>query len=248
MPDDELVKQSCWLVITAILGFYMSNTATNYYSNINSELLEICPPAGQAIEFGCGAGRFLEAYKSHNPATYCVGFEKFASAGQEAKERCDKVIIGDAEELDLSTDGYEPEYFDLIIYGDVLEHFLNPWKALQQHLKYLKPGGQVCACIPNASHFSVIFELVNGTFNYRDSGLLDRTHLRFFTKATIAEMFTNAGLEIDILKPRSFQTKNTKNGLEILSKLFDKPLDQISANRIEDWSTYQYLVRARKPL
>ncbi len=165
-----------------------SQTAPTYYSNINTELMDICPSVERAIEFGCGAGRFLEAYKSQNPTAECIGFEKFASAGQEAKERCDKVIIGDAEDIDLGTHGYQPESFDLIIYGDVLEHFLNPWKALEQHLKYLKPGGQVCACIPNASHWSIIFELVNGTFNYRDSGLLDRTHLRFFTKATIAEM------------------------------------------------------------
>jgi len=225
----------------------MPSTAT-YYSNINTELLEVCPTASNVIEFGCGAGRFLEAYKQQNMDARCVGFEKFKAAAAEAKDRCDEVIVGDAECDFLSNFGHKKESFDLIIYGDVLEHFLDPWAALSNHLEYLKPGGEVCACIPNAAHWSIIFELVNGTFTYRDSGLLDRTHLRFFTKATIADMFTNAGLQVDILKPRSFQTKNTQQGLSVLAKLFDKPVEAISQNRIEDWSTFQYLVRARKPV
>lgn len=222
------------------------STTTKYYSNINTELLGICPAVENVIEFGCGAGRFLEAYKHSNPEANCVGFEKFESAAHEAQGRCDHIIVGDAETIDLSDHGYAQSSFDLIIYGDVLEHFVDPWKAIENHLRFLKPGGHICACIPNASHWSIIFELVNGTFNYKDSGLLDRTHLRFFTKATITEMFNNAGLDIEILKPRAFQTKNTPNGLAVLSKLFDKPLEQISANRIEDWSTFQYLVKATK--
>ncbi|MEX0298323.1 MAG: class I SAM-dependent methyltransferase [Kordiimonas sp.] len=225
----------------------MTSSTPSYYSNINAELLDICQSANRVIEFGCGAGRFLEAYKSINPQSECIGFELFESAAKEAQERCDKVITGNAEQDFKDLNLYGPEAFDLIIYGDVLEHFLNPWQTLQQHLTYLKPGGTVCACIPNASHWSIIFELVNGTFNYKDSGLLDRTHLRFFTKATIIELFQTAGLELEYLAPRSFQTKNTANGLATLAKLFDKPLDQISKNRIEDWSTFQYLVRATKP-
>ncbi len=226
----------------------MSSQATStYYSNINTELMAICPSVERVIEFGCGTGRFLEAYKANTPSAECVGFEKFESAAQEAQERCNKVIVGDAEEVDLSIHDFGPKSFDLIIYGDVLEHFIDPWTTISKHISYLKPGGHICACIPNASHWSIIFELVNGTFNYRESGLLDRTHLRFFTKATIAELFQNAGLEIELLAPRSFQTKNTAHGMATLAKLFNKPLDQISENRIEDWSTFQYLVRAKKP-
>ena len=92
----------------------------------------------------------------------------------------------------------------------------------------------------------MIFELVNGAFEYKDAGLLDRTHLRFFTKKTIADMFTDAGLEIEVLKPRKFQTANTESAINTLAKMFDKPASEISPNRIEDWSTFQYLVRARK--
>ncbi|MBL4836499.1 MAG: class I SAM-dependent methyltransferase, partial [Kordiimonadaceae bacterium] len=195
----------------------MSIVAPTYYANINEELLEICPTADSAIEFGCGAGMFLEAYKSKNSSSRTVGFELFEAAAKEALPRCNDVIVGNAEKDSLSNYGYQPGSFDLIIYGDVLEHFIDPWAALEKHLAYLKPGGHICACIPNAAHWSMIFELVNGAFEYKDAGLLDRTHLRFFTKKTIADMFTNAGLEIEVLKPREFQLNNTDAAIKTLA-------------------------------
>jgi len=216
-----------------------------YYANINSELLDICPPANRVLEFGCGTGRFLAAYKTKNSDAYCVGFEKFTAAAEEAQSTCDLVITGDAEQPDEHANLAENS-FDLIIYGDVLEHFIDPWEALKKHIPLLKSGGTICACIPNISHWSMIFNLINGQFEYQDSGLMDRTHLRFFTKATIGKMFTEAGLTIELLQPRTFQTKNTQNALEQLAKIFNKPLDQISTNRIEDWSTFQYLLKATK--
>jgi len=221
--------------------------STNYYRNINHELLEICPPAKSVIEYGCGEGRFLEAYKSKNPKARVVGFELFSAAAEIAKTRVDEVVVGNAEELDLNDTSISDTDFDLIIYGDVLEHFVDPWKAIKRHTQLLKPGGYICACIPNVSHWSMIFELVNGTFEYKDSGLMDRTHLRFFTKSSIEKMMQDVGLEIEILAPRNFQTKNTENALKTLAKLFGKPMDKIASRRLEDWSTFQYLVRARLP-
>ncbi|MBL4639934.1 MAG: class I SAM-dependent methyltransferase [Kordiimonadaceae bacterium] len=224
----------------------MSPDAPSYYSNINTELLDICPAADTVIEFGCGAGKFLEAYKTIHSSSTTVGFELFESAAKQAVSRCDDVIVGNAETDSVFEHDYKAEAFDLIIYGDVLEHFIDPWAALKKHLEYLKPGGCICACIPNVAHWSMIFELVNGAFEYKDAGLLDRTHLRLFTKKTIADMFTDAGLEIEVLKPRKFQTANTESAINTLAKMFDKPASEISPNRIEDWSTFQYLVRARK--
>lgn len=219
----------------------------DYYSNVNSELLNLCPEAETVLEFGCGAGRFLGAYKNQNPASTCVGFERFKQAGKEAQAQCDQVVIGDAEDPSLLKDSFEPNSFSLIIYGDVLEHFVDPWAALSMHLEYLKPGGTVCACIPNASNWSLIFSLINGDFTYQDAGLLDRTHLRFFTYSTIKKLFEDANLIIETLKPRQFMLKETPTALPQLAKIFGKPIEQISPARKRDWSTFQYLVRARKP-
>ncbi len=218
----------------------------NYYSNVNTELLELCPNASNVIEFGCGTGQFLRAYKSKNTQAQCTGFELFDDAGKQAQEICDAVVIGDAEDPAILATNFEKKSFDLIIYGDVLEHFINPWATLEHHLEYLKPGGTVCACIPNASNWSVIFSLINGDFKYADSGLLDRTHLRFFTHSTIRSLFEECGLSLETLKPRQFTLKDTQNALTTLAKVFDKPIADVSPNRRRDWATFQYLVRARK--
>ncbi|MCK0068351.1 class I SAM-dependent methyltransferase [Kordiimonas laminariae] len=222
------------------------NTSSTYYSNINTELLDICHNATNVIEFGCGEGQFLRRYKEINPASRCVGFELFEPAANVAKQHLDHIIVGNAEERDLGYDGYTHEHFDLIIYGDVLEHFIDPWTSLKRHSQFLKSGGHVCACIPNTSHWSIIFNLVNGQFPYADAGLLDKTHLRFFTKATIISMFEACGFELEFVKPRKFQTQNTNNAIKQLAKLFNKPAEEISHNRIEDWSTFQFLVKAKK--
>lgn len=218
----------------------------NYYSNVNTELLELCPNASNVIEFGCGTGQFLRAYKSKHPKAHCTGFELFDDAGKQAQEVCDAVVIGDAEDPDILAATFEKKSFDLIVYGDVLEHFIDPWAALKHHLEYLKPGGTVCACIPNASNWSVIFSLINGDFRYADSGLLDRTHLRFFTHATIRSLFEDRGLLLETLQPRQFTLKGTPGALTTLAKLFDKPIADVAPARRRDWATFQYLVKAHK--
>ncbi len=222
-------------------------TIPSYYSNINTELLNICPKAKNVLEFGCGAGRFLGAYKHNFPEANCVGFELFDNAAEQAREHCDKVIIGNAEDSNLLASNLQETSFDVIIYGDVLEHFLDPWAAMQEHLKYLKPGGTICACIPNVSNWSMIFSLINGDFTYKESGLMDRTHLRFFTFSTIQKMFDEAGMRLEVLQPRKFKLKGTEGAMEKIAKIFGKPLKDISPARRRDWATFQYLVRAQKP-
>lgn len=222
--------------------------SNSYYSNVNAELLNICPEVERVLEFGCGEGNLLASYKAKYPAADCVGLELFETAANAAMQRVDHVIVGNAETISLEEVGYSPEYFDLLLYGDVLEHLVDPWRALESHVKSLRPGGWVCACIPNVSHWSIMARLVNGNFDYENSGLLDRTHLRFFSKPSIIKMMRGAGLEIELIRPRAYQTEDTDIGIRQFARLFGKPIEQIDPQRIEDWSTYQYLVRARKPL
>jgi len=228
-------------------GSQMSSSP-NYYKNVNTDLMEICPKANSVIEFGCGEGQFLDVYKSNNLAATCVGFELSEAAAGVAETRLDKVLKGNAEQLSLSTFGYEKQSFDLFIYGDVIEHFVDPWATLKAHMDYLKPGGHICACIPNISNWTIIFSLLHGEFEYQNSGLLDRTHLRFFTKKSITEMVQDLDLEVEILASRNFQIIDTDKALVELAKFFDEPVEAISPERIEDWSTFQYLLKARKPM
>jgi SAM-dependent methyltransferase len=219
----------------------------SYYNNINNELLDICPGATSVVEFGCGEGDFLAAYKKRHPETSCVGVELFDAAAQTAATKLDRIICENAEQLHLNKHGYQTDFFDLMIYGDVIEHFVDPWRTLEMHIDFLAPNGFICACIPNVSHWSIIFNLINGSFKYQDDGLMDRTHLRFFTKSSIAMMFENLGLEIEFLKARKIRTKGTEDAVNQLAKLFNKPPEEISKERIQDWATYQYLIKAKKP-
>ena len=91
---------------------------------------------------------------------------------------------------------------DCLVFGDVLEHLVDPWAALTRLSRLVREGGQVLACIPNVQHYSVIVNLLRGKWDYQDEGLLDRTHLRFFTLSGIQDLFAKAGLRVFDIQPR----------------------------------------------
>lgn len=90
-----------------------------------------------------------------------------------------------------------PRQFDAIVFNDVLEHLVDPWSALRESKSFLTDGGMVIASIPNVRHYSVIKPLVvSGRFEYQDAGLLDRTHLRFFTFTSSVDLFESTGFRV----------------------------------------------------
>lgn len=166
-----------------------------YYDGINTGLLDCMPRDAKAIlEIGCGAGRLGEAYKEINPTCRYYGVEIIESAAQEAATHLDQVFCASAESIDLSP---LQDKVDCIIYGDVLEHLVDPWSVLKTHASLLRPGGRVFACIPNIQHWTLLQHLLQGNWVYSDHGLLDSTHLRFFTLSSLGPMFAGAGLRID---------------------------------------------------
>ncbi|GAB3247296.1 hypothetical protein GCM10027425_03010 [Alteromonas gracilis] len=88
------------------------------------------------------------------------------------------------------------ETFDLISYNDVLEHLIDPWSVLESTREYLAPGGRVLAAIPNIAWAPATVALLRGRWDYTEDGILDRTHVRFFTRATMVEMFESAGYRV----------------------------------------------------
>jgi 2-polyprenyl-3-methyl-5-hydroxy-6-metoxy-1,4-benzoquinol methylase len=166
-----------------------------YYDGINVGLLDSIPAdAKLVLEIGCGSGRLGAAYKQRNPdATYC-GVEIVEDVAKEAAKHLDRVICASAESVDLSDlDGK----IDCLVYGDVLEHLVDPWSTLKTHAAMLRPGGRVFACIPNIQHWTLLQHLLQGHWVYSDHGLLDSTHLRFFTLSSLGPMFAAAKLRID---------------------------------------------------
>src|SRR5207249_3528300 len=120
-----------------------------------------------------------------------TGIEVQSTAAEVARESADRVIVADAEELDYAQ-VFASERFDVILFADVLEHLRDPELVLRRVRRLLEPRGSIVASIPNVAHGSVRVALLGGEFRYTPNGLLDDTHLRFFTKDSVLALFEDA--------------------------------------------------------
>jgi 2-polyprenyl-3-methyl-5-hydroxy-6-metoxy-1,4-benzoquinol methylase len=173
----------------------MQQKPTPYFQSINTPLLDIMPTdAGVVLEIGCASGALGAAYKRRYPDCRIYGVEIDPKSAAEAAERLDAVLCGAVESMDLN---FLQGRVDCLVYGDVLEHLVDPWAVLASQVALLRPGGKVCACIPNVQYWAVLECLMLGDWTYRDHGIMDETHLRFFTLKSVMTMFAAAGLHID---------------------------------------------------
>ena len=115
-------------------------------------------------------------YLRRNPSARVLGIDVDDEAIAHARERISEVFCGDVEKTPMPFS--VPEGIDCIVYGDVLEHLVDPWALLAEHAKYLSPQGTVLVCMPNVEHWSFAAKLLTGNFDYEDQGLFDHTHLR----------------------------------------------------------------------
>lgn len=190
----------------------------DYYSRTRDDLFELIPktPGLKALEFGCGQGRLGARLKKLGHIVY--GVEKSFPAAEAAKSALDRVYIGDIENMEL---GVSDGFFDIIILGDVLEHLIDPWRLLYRIKRYLAKDGIIISSIPNLQYFPVLINLIRGRFEYKAHGILDKTHLRFFTAAEASRIFSGAGYKITG-NPRIFPYKRKwaralARALELLS-------------------------------
>ncbi len=213
----------------------------HYFHNVRPEVIELVPQSVMRIlEVGCAAGETAGALKRQNPAREVVGVEYNAKAAQKAAQFLDRVFIGDSERLVLP---YSEGYFDCIIYSDVLEHLRNPEALLKRHKRLLAPDGMMVMSIPNLQHISVLGQLMEGRFTYQDEGLLDRTHIHFFTLHEIQEMLKRCGLV-----PALVQGKRADSVYEEGSKgtlrIGRWQIDSLSESEMFNFFVFQYLVVA----
>ena len=174
-----------------------------YYASVNPEVLALMPrDARKVLEIGCGAGALAYAYKHMNPAVEYHGVEIMPKPAELARNVIDTVIEGDIGEHTPELLRQHRGAFDCIIYGDVLEHLVDPWAIVRQHKDLLSPSGVMIACIPNIQHWTALYDLLHGRWRYADQGLMDRTHMRFFTSESMQQLFRDAGLTLVDMRGR----------------------------------------------
>jgi 2-polyprenyl-3-methyl-5-hydroxy-6-metoxy-1,4-benzoquinol methylase len=166
-----------------------------YYGETRPEIRELVPrTARRILDVGCGAGGLGAALKVDLPEAEVVGIEAFPAAADLAEEVLDAVLRIDLQ--DFSEIPYAHGTFDAMVFGDVLEHMHDPHGVLATLRPYLAPDGVIVCSIPNVSHWSVVGPLLlNDRWTYGDSGLLDRTHVHFFTLYEVDQMLTEVGFE-----------------------------------------------------
>jgi GT2 family glycosyltransferase len=171
----------------------MQKVMPGYYDLLRPEILKLVSTDAKIIlDVGCGSGRLGAALKERQQARV-AGIETDPAAAAVAQGRLDRVYKKSCQGFPVGNLEYKP---DCIIFGDVLEHISNPWHTLKNFAGALAKDGTIVASIPLVDHPGVIRNLQRGIFQYRKAGILDATHLRFFTQTSIFQMFAQADMKI----------------------------------------------------
>jgi len=193
------------------------------------------------LEVGCASGYFGLVLKDAGHTVWGVEISEKAAA--IAQTRLDHVHIGGIDSFLDSTSAQE-QSFDFIIFGDVLEHLANPADILRRCRNILAPGGRVIASIPNVAHLAIRLMLLEGRWEYSKLGILDDTHLRFFTRASLIHLFSEAGFEVETYDTvrLPLATVSEIYGIAINPTLRDAVVPILKDNERD---VFQYLVMAR---
>lgn len=226
----------------------------SYYNNYNPDILSLVDIQHRNfLEVGCGAGALASAIKNIIPNSKYLGIDIEASVLQQAKERgaIDSAVcldINNTPEWDLLPEllNKKPNNgFDCFIFGDVLEHLYQPENLINQAERWLTSNGTIIASIPNVQHWSVFIQLIYGSWPRTDSGLFDRTHIRWFTLTDMCKLFEKDHLKIEKIVPRIFEKEK---GLVVAEYL--EPLSTqigIDPEKLTDKILpLQYVIKARK--
>lgn len=211
-----------------------------YYSNIRTELIDLITHKPEdsfdILEIGCGTGSTLARIAYLYPNSHVHGLELMEKPAAFGSKKMD------IQQGNIETDSlpYSLHSIDYIMFGDVLEHLHDPEQTLRKIKPYLKPNGSVIISLPNIMNAGVIYNLLRGYFTYQDAGILDRTHLKFFTYYEIINMMKRCGYEIDNIFYTSLSTENTESFKEFFDFLCSN--EEVAPRNMFD--AYQYYFKA----
>lgn len=206
-----------------------------YFASARKEITPLLPSySARVLEIGCGSGQTLRWLKESGRCGETVGLELFENAASIARQHVDRVVVGNAEQM--VGDVFEEESFDLVLCLDVLEHMVEPWAFVAKLERLIKPGGLLVASIPNVRHLTVLLPLIfAGRWGYESQGILDRTHLRFFTRNSALALLTTKRLRVTRWI-RNFPKALSKTGL----------VNLLTLGLVKDFLTVQYLIAVQR--
>jgi 2-polyprenyl-3-methyl-5-hydroxy-6-metoxy-1,4-benzoquinol methylase len=213
------------------------------YDAPRSELVTFVPrTTRRLLDVGCGAGRYAVGLRDQIPGIEIWGVEPDPLHAAQAVRRVDRLIVGYFPEIISQLPSAS---FDVVAFNDVLEHVSDPSRMLNEARSLLVGEGRVIASIPNVRHLSVVWPLIRrGSWQYDEFGLLDRTHLRFFTKSSMRDLFEDAGWRVESIvgvNPR-WHWRRQVEGRKLRS------LRRLAAHRLDEFFYVQYVVTARPPV
>jgi len=207
-------------------------------NNSHTLMVELIGGSKRVLDVGCATGYLARALRESDCTVW--GVESDPAAAEDARPHLEGLVVGDVEDTDLLL-AFGEERFDVIVFGDVLEHLRDPLAVLRNARRLLAERGSVVASIPNIAHGSVRLALMAGRFDYQTLGLLDRTHLRFFTRGSIDALFREAGMvPVDVRRTTAgfFDTPVPVTEGELPPEV----VDAVTAD--PESSTYQFVLRA----
>jgi len=207
-------------------------------NNSHTLMVELVGGTKRVLDVGCATGYLASALVERGCTV--SGMEGDAEAAEEARPHLERLVVGDLEHTDLA-DAFGDDRFDVIVFGDVLEHLRDPLAVLRSARRLLADRGSVVASIPNVAHGSVRLSLLAGRFDYQPLGLLDSTHLRFFTLSSIESLFREADLvPVDVRRTTAgfFDTPLPLDEAEFAAEVVEGVLSDPESR------TYQFVLRA----
>lgn len=210
----------------------------NASNTSHAQMLDLVGFNKRVLDVGCSTGYLARAMTEQG----CVvsGIELDSEAGEVARPSLEQLVIGDLEDP-VTFAAFEDGAFDVVVFGDVLEHLRDPLTVLRQVPRVLRPAGSIVVSIPNIGHGDVRLALLAGQWRYTSLGLLDETHLRFFTRESVSDLLRRAGFAAVEFRRVTAELFGTELGInredypaDVIEPLLDDP----------ETTTYQFVVRA----
>lgn len=192
------------------------------------------------LEMGCSSGTQSRILKEQLGCRV-TAVEINPEAARIAQPYTEKMLVGNIEQIDFDRE-LAGQRFDVITFADVLEHLYDPAGTLRRIKAFLKPDGCIVATVPNFTHAAIAFEMANGRFEYRKTGLLDDTHIRFFSRSGVYQTFAKAGLQVESLERSFVKAEESEFAIKIATDADRAMLDYIRKNNPES-ETYHFIVK-----